>query len=164
MKEGRSGERKKKKRAKPFRFLLYLSFFIVFLSMPVGIAYPGTNAGELNGTMIGINTAMLHGLKVRDITPELTREFDIPERLIGVVIVAIEENSAAATELCPGDVIQQVDGKIITSAEDLGRMLSALKPAQQVALLIHRQRQNCDCMPLEKETWDLKHEEPVSDR
>ena len=58
----------------------------------------------------------LQGLSIEELTPQARRQFDLPARTAGVVIVNIEPESAAAEAgLRRGDVIQEVNRMAITS-------------------------------------------------
>jgi len=56
------------------------------------------------------------GLSVEELTPQMRRQFDLPARSTGVVVVDVEAGSAAAEAgLRRGDVIQEVNRKAITN-------------------------------------------------
>jgi serine protease Do len=76
------------------------------------------------------------GMTVQPLTPDVAKELDLPGgRREGVVIREVDpDGAAAAAGLQPGDVIVQVNGKAVTSANELK---SALGPAgDRPALLL----------------------------
>ncbi|MBY0493252.1 MAG: DegQ family serine endoprotease [Cyanobacteria bacterium] len=79
-----------------------------------------------------------YGLTVEPITPEIARQLQLDRNAKGVVITGVDPSGAAASAgLREGDVIQQVNGKSVDSADDVRDALTAAagKPA---VLLIAR--------------------------
>ncbi len=79
-----------------------------------------------------------YGMAVQPITPEIARQLDLDRNMQGVVITGIDPAGAAASAgLREGDVIQQVNGKSVTTADEVRSALNATgdKPA---VLLIAR--------------------------
>ncbi|GAA4534268.1 DegQ family serine endoprotease [Chelativorans composti] len=63
------------------------------------------------------------GAKVSDLTPALIQRMRLPVNRTGVVITDIARNSPAArVGLRPGDIIRELNGETITSAEQLKRI------------------------------------------
>ena len=62
---------------------------------------------------------VLNGVAVDDLTPQLRRQFNLPDRLKGAVIANVEPESAAAKAgLRSGDVILEINKKPVTSAQE----------------------------------------------
>ena len=62
---------------------------------------------------------ILSGVGVADITPDMRKQFEIPESLQGAIVTEVDPNSVAAEAgLRPGDVIQEINRKPIKSSED----------------------------------------------
>ena len=79
-----------------------------------------------------------YGLTVEPVTPEIARQLQLDRNAKGVVITDVDPSGAAASAgLREGDVIQQVNGKSVDSADDVRDALNATagKPA---VLLIAR--------------------------
>jgi serine protease Do len=79
-----------------------------------------------------------YGMAVEPLTPEIARQLELDRNTRGVVIADLDPSGAAASAgLREGDVIQQVNGKPVLSAEELRSALNATgdKPA---VLLITR--------------------------
>ena len=79
-----------------------------------------------------------YGMTVEPITPDLARQLNLDRDARGVVITGIDPSGAAASAgLRQGDVIEQVNGKAVRSADEVRDALNATgdKPA---VLLITR--------------------------
>ncbi|MBI5847973.1 MAG: DegQ family serine endoprotease [Nitrospirae bacterium] len=81
---------------------------------------------------------LLKGVIVQGLTPELKKSLDIPARISGVVVADIEEGSPAGGLLLPKDVIVEVNRRKITSAKDYEAIVSKIKSAEDVLLLVFR--------------------------
>jgi Do/DeqQ family serine protease len=76
------------------------------------------------------------GMTVEPLTPEIARQLDIDRDTKGVVISDIDPSGAAASAgLREGDVIQQVNGKSVRSAEDVRSALNAASDKPAVLLI-----------------------------
>jgi len=80
----------------------------------------------------------LKGIYVQNLTPELKKTFDIPKRIAGVAIIDIEDGTPADGVLMKGDVIMEVNNKLINNVKDFGTSVSEIMPKQTVLLLIYR--------------------------
>ncbi len=79
-----------------------------------------------------------YGMTVEPLTPEIARQLELDRDTRGVVIAGVDPSGAAASAgLREGDVIQQVNGKPVQTAEEVRSALNATgdKPA---VLLIAR--------------------------
>ena len=88
-------------------------------------------AGRSSGDREGEGSAK-YGMTVEPITPEIARQLDLDRDAKGVVITGVDPSGAAAAAgLREGDVIQQVNGKSVDSADDVRDALNATngKPA-----------------------------------
>jgi serine protease Do len=78
------------------------------------------------------------GMTVEPLTPEIARQLRLDRNATGVVITGVDPSGAAASAgLREGDVIQQINGKAVTSTDEVRGALNAAtgKPA---ILLIQR--------------------------
>ena len=67
-----------------------------------------------------------YGMTVEPITPEIARELELDRDTKGVVITGVDPSGAAASAgLREGDVIQQVNGKSVRTAEEVRSALNA---------------------------------------
>ena len=80
----------------------------------------------------------LKGVSVQDLTPDIYRQLNLPEKIRGVVITDIESESPADTRLMPGDVILEINRRAISNIEDYESIVSKIKPDMDVLLLVFR--------------------------
>jgi serine protease Do len=80
----------------------------------------------------------LNGVSVQNLTPDIARQLNLPEKIRGVVVSDIETGSSAETRLLPGDVILEVNRKAISNIEDYEAIVSKIDPDTDVLLLVFR--------------------------
>lgn len=85
---------------------------------------------------------VLKGVSVRDLTPDIFRQLNLPGKIRGVVVAEIETDSPAESELIPGDVIQEINKKAIANLQDYEEVVSKIKPEENVLLLVFRKGSN----------------------
>lgn len=83
--------------------------------------------------------AGLDGIQVGELTPELTRQLDLPNGVRGVVVTAVDVASGTA-ELQKGDVIEEVNQQPVASLSDYRKVVGAIDPNQPQVLSICRHR------------------------
>jgi len=82
------------------------------------------------------------GVAVTELTPELSHELKLPANLKGVVVADVEDGSAAAeVGLQVGDVIQQVNGKPIQTANDFESLVT-VRSANPLLFVVNREGHN----------------------
>jgi len=81
---------------------------------------------------------VLKGITVQDMTTEIAQKLKIPDRIKGVIISDISEDSIAAGVLTQGDVIQEINRKKISSVKNYQELVSKIKKEEDVLLLIYR--------------------------
>lgn len=75
------------------------------------------------------------GIGVEDVTAEARNQYNLPSDVKGAVILSVTPGSVADRfRMKVGDVIQSLDGKAVTSAADLTRIMQGLKPGQEVMI------------------------------
>jgi serine protease Do len=80
------------------------------------------------------------GILARDITPDLSKQYNIPQ---GVYIVQVQEFSAAEKAgLQAGDVIEKFDGKVVKSVNDINNIKAEHKAGDKVQIVINRNGSN----------------------
>jgi serine protease Do len=80
-----------------------------------------------------------YGMTVQPITPDIARELELDRDTKGVVISDVDPSGAAASAgLREGDVIQQVNGRSVQSAEDVRGALGAATGDKPAVLLVAR--------------------------
>jgi serine protease Do len=78
------------------------------------------------------------GLTLKEITPELARNFRLSETS-GLVVVQVEANSPAAEAgVAPGDIILEVDQASVRNLGEFNKKTSSYKAGDTVLLLINR--------------------------
>ncbi len=106
------------------------------LSLPIVIGELPTSAQE--EVVAGEFENVMKGITVQDMTPAISEKLKIPERIKGVIISDVAEDSVAAGVLAQGDVIQEINRQKIGSAKDYQELVSKLKKDEDVLLLIFR--------------------------
>ena len=101
---------------------------------------PKESAQEDGGEGAEPGGAVLGGLGVKNLTPQIRQELNLPEDISGVVVDRVESGSdAEAAGLQRGDVIMEVDRTAVHSVRDFTRELSQHKKKEGVLLLVNRQ-------------------------
>jgi serine protease Do len=80
----------------------------------------------------------LRGVTVQELTPDSYRRLNLPEKIRGVVVSNIDSESPASEKLMPGDVILEIKNKAISNVEDYEEVVSKVKTAEVVLLLVFR--------------------------
>ncbi len=79
------------------------------------------------------------GMQVADITPELAREFQLPDKQTGVIVIAVDPNGVAAQfGIQEGDIIVKVNRQKMESVGDFEEQLSHTRPGENILFYIHR--------------------------
>ena len=82
----------------------------------------------------------LAGVSVLDVSPDLIRQFNLPENVEGVVIDRVERGSPAEGVLQPGDAIEQINDTAVRSRNDFVAAAAALPPGERAIVLLSRGR------------------------
>ncbi len=89
---------------------------------------PGTEHFAKTGMPSGKDTGTLNGVAVADLDHGTRQQFNLPDTLKGVVVTEVQPDSAAAEAgLRAGDVIQEINRKPVTSADEAVRMTEQAK-------------------------------------
>ncbi len=81
---------------------------------------------------------VLDGVTVADLEDASRQEFKIPPAIKGALVTAVEPDSiAAAAGIRPGDVIQEVKRRPITTADEAVKLSEELKKEKQVLLRVY---------------------------
>ncbi|HEY4284671.1 MAG TPA: Do family serine endopeptidase [Chthoniobacterales bacterium] len=91
---------------------------------------PGEN-NEENG--------ILSSVQVRELTPELAHQLDLPNGVRGVVVSGVDPDSGIS-ELQKGDVIEEVNQQSVSSLEEYNKVVANLDPNQPQVLSVCRHR------------------------
>ncbi len=89
-------------------------------------------------TKLGKYENALRGVGVQELTPELYKQLNIPEKIRGVIVSTIDPDSPAVTSLLRGDIIQEINRKAISSVVEYEAVVSKIRPEEDILLLIFR--------------------------
>ena len=79
------------------------------------------------------------GMTVQPLTPELAERFELTRGTRGLIVTDVDPDGAAAdTGLQPGDVIQKVNGRDVTSTTELRDSLAQASDSKPALLLVSR--------------------------
>lgn len=81
---------------------------------------------------------LLKGIQIQNLTADIRQKLNIPKYITGVIIVDIEGGSPSEGVLAPGDVIIEIDKQKINSEKEYEKAASAIKPGEEILLLIYR--------------------------
>jgi serine protease Do len=85
-------------------------------------------------------SSALTGVTVQDLTPELIDRLGLDKDVAGVVVITVEQASAAdESGLARGDVILSINKKQVKNTKSYNAIVSKLKKEEPVLLLINRQ-------------------------
>jgi serine protease Do len=107
----------------------------------VGFAVPVNLARNVMEHLIKDGKVTRGSIGVRlqlEITPDLAREFNLPDSSGAMVADVLPNTPAAKAGLQSGDVIREVDGKKITDMRQLRLLISQTAPGTRVTLTILR--------------------------
>jgi len=80
----------------------------------------------------------LKGVSVQDMNPDLAKKLKVPDKIKGVIVSDVEDNSIAAGALMQGDVIQEVNRKKVADVKSYKDVVARIKKDESVLLLIFR--------------------------
>jgi serine protease Do len=80
----------------------------------------------------------LKGVTVRDLTPDIYIQLNLPEKIRGVVVSEVEGGSPAENRLIRGDIILEINRKAMSNIEDYEEIVSKIKPDIDILLLVFR--------------------------
>ncbi len=81
---------------------------------------------------------VLKGVSVQNITPNIYRQLNLPEKIRGVVVSKVESGSPADTRLLIGDIILEVNRKAVASLDDYKDTVSKISKDEDILLLVFR--------------------------
>ena len=107
----------------------------------VGFAIPANLARSVMDQLIEkgkIERGFL-GVGIKDLTPELARQFKAPDNAGGALVTQLEDRSAAAEAgVQSGDVIIELNGTPVKDRRNLQLMVGRLSPGDKVSLKVLR--------------------------
>ena len=109
-------------------------------NMGVGFAVPVNLARNIMDRLLKDGKVLrgFLGIKMGELTPELAREFKVPENSGVLVDDVIEKTAAAEAGIKPGDVIVEIQGKPVKEPRELKLMMGEMNPGSKVAVKLLR--------------------------
>jgi serine protease Do len=98
----------------------------------------GELPAEMQKPSTGEYNNLLKGVTVQDLIPEIYKRFNLPIKLKGVIVSNVAEDSPASMVLMQGDVIQEINKQKITNFKDYEKVVSGIKPGEDILLFIFR--------------------------
>lgn len=80
----------------------------------------------------------LRGISTQELTPDIYRELNLPQKIRGVVVSNIAGDSPAIDKLMRADVILEINRKAISSTDNFKAIVSKIKSEEDVLLLVYR--------------------------
>jgi serine protease Do len=114
-------------------------------SMGIGFAVPVNLARNIMDRLVteGKVTRGYLGINIQPLTPELAKQFHLPDESSGVMVGGVSPDSAAEKAgLKDGDVILQFNGKKVSEPSSLQLMVAQTPPGSKVNLQILRSAEN----------------------
>jgi serine protease Do len=85
------------------------------------------------------NSNPLASIDVKELTPEMARQLDLPNNVRGVVVTSVDPDSGVA-ELQKGDVIEEINQQPVTSLADYNKIAASVDPSRPQVLSVCRGR------------------------
>ena len=107
----------------------------------VGFAVPSNMARYVMDRLItyGKVSRGYLGINIQPLTPELAKEFNLPDESSGVLVGGVTPNSSAAKAgVQDGDVVIQFNGKKVSDYRSLQLMVAQVAPGSKVTLRVLR--------------------------
>ena len=80
----------------------------------------------------------LLGFSAVQLTPQIAQQLGVSSRTNGVIVHEVDSFSPAAGIVFPGDQILRVNGRDVTTVQEVERLASGLRPGQVVSLVVKR--------------------------
>jgi serine protease Do len=103
-------------------------------AIPVGLARPVLSSIIETGT---VRRGFL-GAGVRDLTPSIVKEFNLPVSAGALIGNVLEGKPAAKAGLKPGDIVTKMDDRVVTSGTQLRNYIASLLPGATVVMDVNR--------------------------
>ncbi len=106
----------------------------------IGFAIPANVAEKVVNELISDGSVKRGwlGISIQGLSDDLAESLDLKAKT-GALIASVSESSPASSAgLRPGDVIQEVNGKVVNTPKDLSRVIADMDPGTKVALKLWR--------------------------
>jgi serine protease Do len=98
----------------------------------------GELPSEMQQAEAGDYQNVLKGVTVQDITPAISKKMNLPDRVTGVIVSDVGEDSLANGVLMQGDIIQEIDRRRIENVKDYQEVVVGIKSDESILLLVYR--------------------------
>jgi serine protease Do len=108
-----------------------ITILVVLGEFPENTGLGGSRPGAINEAHFG--------LKVQNITPDLARQFGLPEDETGVLVLTVQAGSAAEeAQIRPGDILSEVNRIEIRTVDDYRQALESSQQDRVILVLLKR--------------------------
>jgi len=107
------------------------------LTLKVTLDQRPSDLGYTPGRHRAPSAGPLRGISVKNLTPSLRTQLEIPADVSGVVVVDVDPDSPAADYLAQGDVILSVNHHPVNSAADFNNLAAEAK-GQALLRIVHQ--------------------------
>jgi serine protease Do len=91
------------------------------------------------------------GIRITNLTPEIAQQLNLPEGEKGVVVTGVKSDSKAAEAgLRQGDLIKEVNRKMVATVEDFKKALDEVSSGEMIQLLVKRGATGFTVIKIEK--------------
>lgn len=113
-------------------------------SLGIGFAIPAATVKYVMEALIkeGSVTRGWLGVEVRDMTPELAVSLNLDDPKGALIAGVVRGSPADSAGLKPGDVLRSIAGKEVNSASAMLNQIAAIRPGEQVEMVIARRGQD----------------------
>jgi len=80
------------------------------------------------------------GVEIQDITPDIADSFSLKSTKGALIAGVLQDGPAARAGIRPGDILQAVNGRAVTSSSELLDQISALEPGASAKISLLRQQ------------------------
>jgi serine protease Do len=87
------------------------------------------------------SSKMFAGIEVKDLSPRLRSEANVPEYVKGVIVIQVDPEASTAQDLRVGDVIEEVNRQPTPNSQAFAQIASQLDPTKPVVVGLTRNRQ-----------------------
>jgi serine protease Do len=79
------------------------------------------------------------GIRIKDLSPEIAKQFGLGEEDAGVLITQVKEGSKAdKAGITPGDIIKEVNHKAVGNTAEYAELMKKTKKGEEITMLLKR--------------------------
>lgn len=80
----------------------------------------------------------LAGVHIQQLTPDIKKNLDVPQRVSGVIVTDIKDDSPAEGILMKDDVLMEINRKQVKGIKEYEAVMSKLKAEENILILVFR--------------------------